>query len=74
MYNIWYTHPIQVKYFNPDETLFRSGIVYHSDLICCHCGQHYNVNDILAKAEVFNISEDEAVIELSWKNLDNAIL
>ena len=66
--SIYYTAPTQVKYYDPDFNSFLIGIGIGDKLITNE-GDYVDIEYIISKAKENNIFWDDAIVELSWKNL-----
>lgn len=72
--DLYYNHPVQVKYWDVGKKKYIGGIGYWDFVICGCCGKVCSIRDIIEEANVLsNIKEDDAIIELDWNDIDKAI-
>ena len=67
--SLFYDAPTQVKYFDSDFNAFMIGIAIGSQLIT-NDGDCVDIDFILDMAAKRGIQQDDAIVELSWKNLE----
>ena len=70
---LYYSTPIQVKYYDRDSQQYRGGIALKDFLITSE-GEIVSLDSIITFASLDNISFDDAIIELSWEDLSSFIL
>ena len=71
---LYYSHPVQVRYWNAEYHNYFGGIAYHQFLIDAISGEAHLIANIISAAANDEISVDDAIIELDWLNLNKAIL
>lgn len=74
MEELYYAHPVQVRYWNTEYHNYFGGIAYHEFLIDATSGEACIIDKVLSTAANDGVSTDNAIIELDWLNLNNAIL
>lgn len=70
---LYYSTPVQVKYYNRTYQRYQGGIAYRDEIITSE-GDLISIDSIIQYASLDNITPDDAVVELSWKDLDDFIL
>lgn len=73
MEELYYSHPVQVKYWSPTRQQYMGGIAYHEFLIDGFSGEAKLIVDVLKEAAA-DKTTDNAIIELSWLSLNGEIL
>ena len=74
MEELSYSHPVQVRYWDPIYKQYLGGIAYHEFLISGRSGQAFLITEIIAAAEKVGKDQDNATIELDWLAIDSDIL
>ena len=75
MNELYYAHPVQVKYWDCGEQQYLGGIGYHDFIICGCCGAVCSINNIIDEAEkLCKIDPDKAIIELDWIDISQEII
>ena len=74
MEELYYAHPVQVRYWNNEYHNYFGGIVYQEFLIDATSGEAYLITNIIRTAAIDGVSTDDAIIELDWLNLNKTIL
>ena len=74
MEELYYSHPVQVRYWNSFYQKYLGAIAYHDFLICGHCGEINLITDIIDAAANDGKNQDDAIIELDWLNISGNIL
>lgn len=74
MEELYYAHPVQVRYWDYERHMFVGGIGYHGFVIDATTGECKSIVDIGSAAANDNKSLDEAIIELDWLSLNRTIL
>lgn len=74
MEELYYSHPVQVRYWNTYYKRYMGAIVYHEFLIDGRCGKASLITDILQSAAEYGKDSDKAIIELDWIAIDAEIL
>ncbi len=74
MEELYYSHPVQVRYWNTYYKRYMGAIAYHEFLIDGRCGEARLLSDIIKVAVECGKTADDAVIELDWVAIDTAIL
>ena len=72
--NLYYTHPVQVRYWDLESKNYQGGIVYQDYLICGVDGQVVSLNKFFQSCQECGLDVDDVVIELAWLNLSQEIL
>lgn len=72
---LYYAHPVQVRYWDPGLCRYIGGIGYHDVIICGCCGKACSIDAIIDEAAKYSkIDADRAIIELSWVDINQRIL
>ena len=74
MEELYYAHPIQVRYWDTGLQKYVGGIGYHDWLVDGHNGEAKHISIVLKEAKQDGKTADEAIIELNWLSLNKAIL
>ena len=74
MEELYYAHPVQVRYWDCERHVFVGGIGYHGFVIDATTGECKSIIDIGSAAANENKSLDEAIVELDWLSLNRTIL
>lgn len=74
MEELYYSHPVQVRYWDAECHKYFGGIAYHEFLIDAHSGEAHHIAIILKEAANDGKDADQAIIELDWLSLNKAIL
>jgi hypothetical protein len=75
MHNVYYTHPVQVKYWDTDLKKYVGGIGYHEVIICGCCGKVCSIAEIIDEAEkYYKMDPDKAIIEMNWIDISQEII
>ena len=74
MEELYYAHPVQVRYWNTYQERYVGAIAYQDYLICGITGRKIALTEIIEQASFKDISQDSAIIELDWVPIDEAIL
>ena len=69
---LYYGTPCQVRFYNEGE--FYGGIALHDFLICGKTGDILAIKSVIEAAAADGIHWDNAIIELAWQDVSNAIL
>lgn len=72
--NLYYTHPVQVKYWDLENKNYRGGLVYHDYLIRGCDALVIPLTQFFQTCSDHGFEPDDAIIELAWLNLNEAIL
>ena len=73
--DLYYEHPVQVKYWDAGKEEYIGGIGYHDFIICGCCGKACSIAEIVKEGEeIAHIDEDEAIIELDWLDISCEII
>lgn len=70
---LYYSTPIQVKYYDLNTHNYEGGIAIKSFLIKSN-GEMVNIESIINSASIDGIHFDKAIIELDWKDIGQFIL
>ena len=72
---LYYTHPVQVRYWDTGRQRYIGGIGYHDVIICGCCGKACSIDAIIDEAMKYSkLDPDRAIIELSWVDIHQSIL
>ena len=71
---LYYAHPVQVRYWDAECHNYYGGIAYHDWLIDGHNGEAKHISIILKEAKNDGKDVDQAIIELNWISLNKAVL
>lgn len=72
---LYYSHPVQVKYYNIQLKKYVGGIVYKDFLISGKTGVVYKTEDYIKQVKrESNLTKDNIIIEVSWTDLSAEIL
>ena len=72
---LYYAHPVQVRYWDTGRQRYIGGIGYHDVIICGCCGKACSIDAIIDEAAKYSkIDADRAIIELSWVDIHQSIL
>ena len=74
MEELYYSHPVQVRYWDAKYHNYYGGIAYHDWLIDGHNGEAKHISIVLKEAKQDGKTADEAIVELDWLSLNKAIL
>lgn len=74
MEELYYSHPVQVRYWDSRYNNYFGGIAYHDFLIDAHNGEINFITNILKNALECGKETDDAIIELDWISLNKAVL
>ena len=74
MEELYYAHPVQVKYWDAECHKYFGGIAYRDFLIDGCIGTVNLITVILEAAADDGKDADQAIIELDWLSLNKAIL
>lgn len=74
MNELYYSHPVQVRYWDAECHSYYGGIAYHDFIIDGIIGEVLPITKVLSEAANNGKDADEAIIELDWLNLNLAIL
>ena len=74
MEELYYSHPVQVRYWDAHFKHYMGGIAYHDFLILGRNGEIVAISTIVKAAKEEGKDEDYAIVELDWLNLNKAIL
>ncbi len=70
---LYYSTPVQVKYYNRSLGRYQGGIALNDNIITSE-GDLVSIDSIIQYASLDGVQPDDAVVELSWKDLDDFIL
>ena len=72
---LYYTAPTQVRYWSVVRGRYVGGIAYHDFIIDGVSGEIMLIEGIISAAQaVDNISFEEAIVELDWRDISDSIL
>ena len=74
MEELYYSHPVQVRYWDAECHKYFGGIAYRDFLIDGCFGTVNLITVILEAAADDGKTADEAIVELDWLSLNKAIL
>ena len=70
MEELYYSHPVQLKYWDTGLQKYVGGIGYQDYIICGCCGKRCSIAEILDEAVKFSKMEpDKSIIELGWVDI-----
>ena len=73
---MYYGTPCQVRFVDcgdPNNITIYGGIAYKDEIICGCCGAVLSIDGIIKDAEKAGIHWDDAIIELGWIDIEEAI-
>ena len=73
---LYYPTPTQVRFYdgnNPNEIVWHGGIAYQDFIICGCCGLVFPIQEVIDDAEKDGVHWDDAVVELEWFDIEDAI-
>lgn len=73
---LYYGTPCQVKFVDcgdPNNITICGGIAYQDFVICGCCGAILPIQEIIDDAVAYGYHWDDAIIELDWIDIDEAI-
>lgn len=68
---LYYHGPTQVKFYYHKK--YFGGIAYQDFIICGSNGDIMNIDEIINEAAADGVHFDDAIVELSWANIDRKI-
>ena len=72
---LYYAHPIQVRYWDTGLRKYIGGIGYHDVIICGCCGKACSIAGIVEEAAKYDqMDADEAIVELAWLDVGEEII
>jgi hypothetical protein len=72
---LYYAHPVQVRYWDTGRQKYIGGIGYHDVIICGCCGKACSIDAIIDEAAKYSkIDADRAIIEMEWLAIDQPII
>ena len=72
---LYYAHPIQVRYWDTGLRKYIGGIGYHDIIICGCCGKACSIAEIVKEAAEYDqMDADEAIVELAWLDVSGEIV
>lgn len=75
MDELYYAHPIQVRYWDTDLQKYVGGIGYHDVIICGCCGKACSIAEIIDEAVKYcKMDPDKAIIEMDWIDINQKII
>ena len=73
--DLYYSHPVQVRYWDTGLKKYVGGIAYKDFIICGCCGKACSIADIIKEAITYDILlPDEAIIEMDWIDINQEII
>lgn len=74
-FELYYAHPIQVRYWDTGLQKYVSGIGYHDVIICGCCGKACSITEIIDEAAKYcKMDPDKIIIEMEWVDINQTIL
>lgn len=70
---LYYEHPVQVKYYDPQHLRHREGIAFHNYIVRALDGYAFKIDDIIESGQCENLYEDFCIVEQDWLNFEPAI-
>lgn len=74
MEELYYSHPVQIRYWNENIHNWQVGIAFQDFIISAITGEIVLIYDVLTLAIQDGKTTDEAIVELEWLSLHKAIL
>lgn len=75
MNELYYDHPVQIKYWDTVLQKYIGGIGYHDVVICGCCGKACSIAEIIDEAvKYYKMDPDKAIIEMDWIDINQTIL
>ena len=75
MDELYYAHPVQVRFWDTNQLKYVGGIAYHDYIICACCGEALRIDEILDLAmKMSKLDPDKAIVELAWIDISQEIL
>ena len=75
MDDLYYAHPIQVRYWDTGLQKYVGGIGYHDVIICGCCGKACSIAEIIDEAAKYcKMDPDKAIIEMEWLDIGQQII
>lgn len=75
MDELYYAHPIQVRYWDTGLQKYVGGIGYHDVIICGCCGEACSIAEIIDEAARHcKMNPDKAIIEMDWIDINQEII
>ena len=72
---LYYAHPIQVRYWDTCRQQYIGGIGYHDVIICGCCGKACSIDAIIDEAAKYSkLDADKAIVEMEWIDIHQEIL
>ena len=71
--DLYYSGPTQVRFYDAQRGEYVGGIANHDYVISGIDGWIIGIGDIIRLSKQEGINEEDAIIELSWKNLSKFI-
>lgn len=70
---LYYATPCQIRFFNPETLRLDNGIALYNLIISGRDGKIFITDYVVFSAAAYNITPDNAVIELEWLDITKAI-
>lgn len=75
MDELYYAHPIQVRYWDTGLQKYVGGIGYHDVIICGCCGKACSIAEIIAEAAKHcKMDPDKVIVEMDWIDINQEII
>ena len=75
MDELYYFHPVWVKYWDAGLQRYIGGIGYHDIIICGCCGKACSIAEIIDEAAKYSkMDPDKAIVEMEWIDINQGIL
>lgn len=75
MNELYYFHPVQVRYWDTGLQKYVGGIGYHDVIICGCCGKVCSIAKIIDEAAKYcKMDPDKAIIEMDWIDINQEII
>ena len=71
---LWYSGLVQVRYYCANERKYKAGIAFEDKVIDAATGETYKIDNLIKAADDDGVFWDDAIIELSWNDLSEAIM
>ena len=70
---LYYGTPCQIRFYDAATANYYGGIAYQDVIFCGCCGSTIPIEDVIKNAVRANVTHDDAVVELEWKNISDII-
>ena len=70
---LYYATPCQVRFYHPSRLCYEGGIAIHNMVISGVDGEIFIADHIVSSAAAHKVHWDDAVVELAWLDISEAI-